>query len=258
MHICSMVKTQLINMERIDVSRYNDSYDADIDELLSIPLQIPFSQVADEDAPLLRFLTQASPWRAASFAAMMWRLQIQVITDLVFQLLFFHDFVDLSGFHTDVVFTGSDCQPGFVQQALSYFEFYQRLDHPPRMAICDTYRAPLFWLAVMIVRGTRIRRIEPMIELLESTNILGAFDWQGFRSCWPVSIVLRRQPRAMEPWLSSRWDKVHAVMWLPVRISPQTSAREELYKIIHWRLYWWRLFEAYFQTDYQGVQYGFD
>ena len=248
--LCSALEEGFAIIEGVDQSCKDDlNWAYSVDHLLGGLLLVPPREVIYEEQRFALFMRKEPTWREGTFAAFVWRLQIQVIALLTFFHLYLNDLVDASGLQGDIDFNNPEWHAYNVQLALSHFKFARVFLDPPAMAICVSYTAPFMWLACMIVRGTRVNKLERIIELLESSNILGPFDHEGFRNRWPEGTELRKKPLSTTPHPRMTLRFKQLGFNLPMGILPEIRVENAFVLVLERYDLEWNLFKKFFRLD---------
>lgn len=250
--LCSIYKDQLARIEQLrdmDLAYADARWSQCVDHLLTDLFLILPENVIGNELRLAQFIRTDSTWRQHGCVALLWRLEIQTITLLAFVLLFSHGLVDLSGLQGNIDFENPEWLTYHVRLALSNFKFTTYLDHPPAMAMCDSYTAPFTWLACMIVRGTCVDRLEPILDVLLDVGIFGGFNEDAFRLSWRAGTILRRRPGAMNPYPAVRLCGKRLGFYLPMGIPDERMHVHEILEVFRRCRHSWEIFVKYFRLE---------
>lgn len=200
LNFCSTLKAELDLIERTEISNKDEfRWGPHVSRFLIRASPRGPDKPAKEDEPLIRHVWSAPTTfsGAQGCAALAWRVQVQGITLIVYSFLCEFNFVDYSGMEGVVNLETPEWLVWNVQEALANFAFFKRLYKTPEIAISKRYTAPLTWLSCMTVRGTRVDRLEPILEFLDALGIIGKLEQSDLH--WPAGFRFYRKPDALDP-----------------------------------------------------------
>lgn len=80
----------------------------------------------------------------------------------------------------------------------------------------DCYKAPVNWLASLIVRGTAVKNLHAMMDSIESCGEFGVLDREKLAKVWPTTKLLEKNLDAgIVPMRTGRSDSRVVAFWLP-------------------------------------------
>ena len=182
-----------------------DTANADDDEygdLVEERLQYEVNRMAEElvdnqDMALLEVIQAGPEGKACVFLALMFRLRVQSAVFEVYMTLSIHRLLDLEPLQHNVDLQEIEHEVHRVVMAfLNAFEFGDLLNDFPPVALIDGYIAPLTWLACMIVRGSIIDSLDPIMEFVARKGTFDNFNIDEYRKSWPVGSKLQRNSTA--------------------------------------------------------------
>jgi hypothetical protein len=198
-----------------------------IDEEISLPSRIvehdiPIGSIGSRDKYQLskRKITevQYGQARARQLKALRWRFRIQESFYHTLELLHEKKLVTIDALQIPIQWYKIDTGVEELVRMLKYFERVNECTTDDTTDAIGNFQGPAYWLAIIMLRSSS-DLIDIFDKLLES-NLLGAFDREGFRSYQSSGVMIDRNAMSTTSSLS----RPHLIgFWLPHNIDGKAA-----------------------------------